>query len=63
MNKNLMINFLKSYSGLVAIMLMIYLILGSSKNVSLIFVMILGLPITAFMVFTRWDKKVKKYLP
>lgn len=63
MNKNSLIAFLKSYISLAAIMLLIYLILGPSENVSLMFVMALGLPITAIMVFTGWDKKLKKHLP
>ncbi|OJT53784.1 hypothetical protein BFP46_24730 [Bacillus licheniformis] len=63
MNKNSLMTFLKSYISLAAIMLLIYLILGPSKNVSLIFVITLGLPITAIMVFTGWDKKLKKHLP
>ncbi|RDW18653.1 hypothetical protein CWR48_10020 [Oceanobacillus arenosus] len=55
--------FLKNYFGLVMIMSLIYLILSPSENTSLPLVMILGLPITAIMLFTGLDEKLKKFLP
>lgn len=54
--------FLKNYIGLVMIMLLVYLVLGPSEHTSLPFVLILGLPITAIMLFTGWDEKLKKHL-
>lgn len=38
--------FLKNYIGLVMIMLLIYLVLGPSENVSLPFVIMSGLPLS-----------------
>ncbi|WP_077601881.1 hypothetical protein [Oceanobacillus sojae] len=63
MKKDLLFSFLKSYIGLVMIMLLIYLVSGPNDNTSLPFVLLSGLPITAIMVFTGWDKKLKKHLP
>lgn len=63
MKKDLLFSFLKSYIGLVMIMLLIYLVSGPNDNTSLSLVLLSGLPITAIMVFTGWDKKLKKHLP
>lgn len=56
-------SFLTNYIGLVMVMLLIYVVLGPSQNTSLPFVLILGLPITAIMLFTGLDEKLKKHLP
>lgn len=55
--------FLKNYIGLVMIMTLIYFITDLSGGTSLLFVAILGLPITLIMHFTGWDEKLKKHLP
>lgn len=55
--------FLKNYIGLVMILVLIYLILGPSENTSLPLIILLALPITAIMLFTGWDEKLKKHLP
>ena len=56
-------SFLKNYIELALVMILIYLILGPSEYTSLPLVLLLGLPITAIIIFTRLDKKLKKYLP
>lgn len=63
MNKTSIMSFFKNYIGLVMIMLLIYLVLGSSKETSFPLLMLIGLPITAIMVFMGLDKKIKKHLP
>ena len=52
---------LKNYIGLVAIMLLVYLVLGPNEHTSLPFVLLMGMPITAFMLYTGLDKKLNKF--
>jgi hypothetical protein len=55
--------FLKHYIGFVMILLLITFLLGSSNAISVLFLITVALPITAIMLFTGWDEKLKKYLP
>lgn len=62
-SKDSLLTFFISYIEFVMILLLIYLVLGPSENTSFPLLMALGLPITAIMFFTGWDKKLKKHLP
>ncbi|WP_419893849.1 hypothetical protein [Oceanobacillus kimchii] len=55
--------FLKHYLGLAFVMLLLYLVIEPSNSTSLPLVLLLGLPITAIMLFTGLDQKLKKHLP
>ncbi|KAB7667169.1 hypothetical protein [Bacillus sp. B1-b2] len=55
--------FIKNYIELIMIMLLAYIVLGPSENTSFPFFMIISIPITAFMLFTGLDEKLKKVLP
>lgn len=63
MRKASMASFLKNYIGLATIMLLAYLVLGPNEHTSLPFVLLMGIPITAFMLFTGLDEKLKKIFP
>lgn len=63
MKKISLVEFLKNYIGFVLVLILIYFILGSSNGVSIPFLMLIGLPITAVMLFTGWDEKLKKWFP
>ncbi|WP_110926740.1 hypothetical protein [Bacillus massiliglaciei] len=55
--------FLKAYIELELIMLFFSFILGPSEDTSIPVLILVGLPITAIMLFTGWDEKLKKYFP
>ncbi len=55
--------FLTNYIQLAMLTILLYVILGSSPNTSLPFILILNLPITAIILFTGLDEKLKKHLP
>lgn len=63
MKKISLVEFLKHYIGFVLVLVLIYFILGPSNGVSIPFLMLIGLPITAVMLFTGWDEKLKKWFP
>lgn len=63
MKKISLVEFLKHYIGFVLVLVLIYFILGPYNRVSIPFLMLIGLPITAVMLFTGWDEKLKKWFP
>lgn len=56
-------SFFINYIQFAAILVLIYFVLGTNGATSLPFLLIFGLTVTAVIVFTGLDKKLKKHLP